>query len=314
MDNLIRGAFYGAAVGDALGGPAEFMSAAEIAEKYGTLREMTGGGKLGLEPGEWTDDTYMTLDVARGILTAPSYPLEEIGHNFIRWFRSGPRDIGETTKRSINNYMRCGNWKEAAQMTAQTLNKMDSNGGLMRTLPVTFGYWQDMNDIAKWAAEISMITHYSHDGAACCIFYNILVRLIGDGGGQRRQMVSQALSLTDSFCKEMDIQPTRFFWHILRHIQGGAPQIPPNGNALDTLAASLQAFLSANDFEEALVNVVNRGQDTDTAGCITGGLAGSFFGFDAIPRRWLAALKKRDEIDQVVNDFISYWKQKGITA
>ncbi|MCL6611537.1 MAG: ADP-ribosylglycohydrolase family protein [Peptococcaceae bacterium] len=311
MEDFLRGAFLGAAVGDALGGPVENMSSAEIKEKYGTIREMAGGGWLDLDPGEWTDDTSMTLDVARGILANPAYPVEEIGHNFLRWYRSGPKDIGRTTAESIKNYLKAGNWKEASQMTARTLNKMDSNGGLMRTLPVTFGYWNDMQKIAKWSAEICMMTHYSYEGATCCIFYNILVRLSA-GGGSRRQMVSRALDLTDSFCREMKITPSRFFWHMIKHIQKDAPRVIPRGNALDTLAASVQAFLLTGSFEEALVDVVNRGEDADTAGCITGGLAGAYYGSGGIPGRWLDSLKKRHEIDAVINEFISYWKQKGM--
>lgn len=313
MENIIRGAFLGAVVGDALGGPVESLSAAEIKDKFGIIREMTGGGWLGLEPGEWTDDTEMTLDVARGILSNPAYPLEEIGHNFLRWFQSGPKDIGRTTRESLLNYMKFGNWREAARMTAQTLNKMDSNGGLMRTLPVTFGYWNDMQTIAKWSAEICMMTHYSHDSATCCIFYNILVRLAAQGGS-KRSMVSRSLELTDGFCKEMNILPTKFFWHMIKSVQKGSSPTLPRGNALDTLAASVQSFLDTESFEEALTEVVNRGEDTDTAGCITGGLAGAYYGYSKIPSRWLNVLKKRSDIDNVVQGYLSYLKQKGITT
>ncbi|MFZ5651948.1 MAG: ADP-ribosylglycohydrolase family protein [Bacillota bacterium] len=312
MGNVIRGAFFGAAVGDALGGPVEMVGADLIREKYGVLKEMYGGGWLNLEPGEWTDDTSMTLDVARGILSNPSFPLEEIGHNFLRWFKSGPKDIGRTTKESIQNYKRLGNWREASRATAQSLNKMDSNGSLMRTLPVTFGYWNDMQKIAKWSAEICMMTHYSHESATCCIFYNMLVRIAPEGGS-RRQMVTRALELTDGFCREMKIQPSKFFWHMIKTVQKGAPPTPPRGNALDTLAACIQSFLYAESFEDVLVEVVNRGEDTDTAGCITGGLAGSYYGYGAIPSRWIEALKRKDRIEDVVRGFESYWRQKGIT-
>jgi ADP-ribosyl-[dinitrogen reductase] hydrolase len=287
------------------------MTAAAIKEKYGVFKEMTGGGHLGLEPGEWTDDTRMSLDVARGILSNPAYPLEEIGHNFLRWYQSGPRDIGTTTRESIGNYMKTGNWREASRKTAQTLNKLDSNGGLMRTLPVTLGYWQDMQKIAKWSAEICLMTHYSYDSATCCIFYNLLVRLAGDRGDKRR-MVSRALELTDGFCREMGIVPTKFFWHIIRSIQKGAAPVSPRENSLDTLAASVQAFLSSESFEEALVDVVNRGEDTDTAGCITGGLAGTYYGFDAIPQRWVTAVKNSGQIEEIIASYEAYWRQKGL--
>ena len=47
----VRGALYGVAVGDALGATLEFMSAQQIARKYGVLRDIVGGGWLSLRPG-----------------------------------------------------------------------------------------------------------------------------------------------------------------------------------------------------------------------------------------------------------------------
>ena len=310
MKERLRGAFFGAAVGDALGGPVESMTAGEIQESYGKITEMVGGGRINLEIGEWTDDTSMILDVAKGILSNPDYPIEEIGHNFLRWHRLGPKDIGRTTGESIKNYMKVGNWKEASRITASTLNKMDSNGGLMRTLPVTFGYWSNAQETAKWSAEICMMTHYTYEGATCCIFYNTLVRLAADGGS-KRQMVSRALDITDSYCTEMKIIPSNFFWHMIQHIQHNAPLVIPRGNALDTLAASVQAFLMNDSYEEALIDVVNRGEDTDTAGCITGGLAGVYYGYGNIPVRWLDALQKPNQIQEVVDGFSAYLESKG---
>ena len=80
----IKGALVGVAIGDALGGPIEFMSAREIKEKHGRVTEMIGGGWLSLKPGEITDDTQMTMCVARGIAENPRDPFPAIGKNFIR--------------------------------------------------------------------------------------------------------------------------------------------------------------------------------------------------------------------------------------
>ncbi len=53
-----RSVLLGLAVGDALGGPLEFLSATEIRTRFdGPLTDYIGGGWLSLEPGHSTDDT-----------------------------------------------------------------------------------------------------------------------------------------------------------------------------------------------------------------------------------------------------------------
>jgi ADP-ribosyl-[dinitrogen reductase] hydrolase len=54
----------------------------------------------------------------------------------------------------------------------------------------------------------------------------------------------------------------------------------------------LHYFFATESFEECIVGVVNNGQDADTNGAIAGGLAGAFYGIDAIPARWLDALDR----------------------
>lgn len=119
---------------DALGGPLEFMSAEEIARRYGRVKTMLGGGWLGLRPGETTDDTAMTLAVAEGIMERPEAPFQAIGARFIKWAKSGPKDIGGTCGSSICRAMTAGGecppfqvWSEASQQTAK-LNGNRSGG------------------------------------------------------------------------------------------------------------------------------------------------------------------------------------------
>jgi hypothetical protein len=46
-----EGAMIGLAIGDALGGPTEFMSREELRAKHGKVTDMIGGGWLNLKPG-----------------------------------------------------------------------------------------------------------------------------------------------------------------------------------------------------------------------------------------------------------------------
>lgn len=43
---------------------------------------------------------------------------------------------------------------------------------------------------------------------------------------------------------------------------------------------------------------MNLGEDTDTIGAIAGGLAGIFYGYDAIPSDWLEVIQRREWIEE----------------
>jgi len=50
-------------------------------------------------------------------------------------------------------------------------------------------------------------------------------------------------------------------------------------------------------------SLLNLGGDTDTTGCVAGGLAGVLYGVDAVPSQWRNALARRDEIAQLFDRF-----------
>lgn len=104
--NQVSGAMFGLAVGDALGGPTEFLTQERITAQYGYVTEMIGGGINMLSPGETTDDTAMTLAVAKGILKKPNDPIEAIGTEFLRWNQTDPKDIGMTIRYTLHFYHR----------------------------------------------------------------------------------------------------------------------------------------------------------------------------------------------------------------
>ncbi len=74
-------------------------------------------------------------------------------------------------------------------------------------------------------------------------------------------------------------------------------EIRSGGYVVDSLEASLWCILNSQSYEEALLKAVNLGKGTDTTGAICGGLAGIFYGYDAIKDSWLKKIVKRDWIE-----------------
>jgi ADP-ribosyl-[dinitrogen reductase] hydrolase len=48
-----------------------------------------------------------------------------------------------------------------------------------------------------------------------------------------------------------------------------------------------------------VLKAVNLGEDTDTTGAVTGGLAGLLYGLDNIPTNWINQLVRNDEIENL---------------
>jgi ADP-ribosyl-[dinitrogen reductase] hydrolase len=63
---------------------------------------------------------------------------------------------------------------------------------------------------------------------------------------------------------------------------------------LDALActhAAVTCFMDSRSFSESVIRAVRLGGDTDTAGAITGALAGSLYGIGQLPVFWLSELE-----------------------
>lgn len=254
----VRGALYGVAVGDALGAPLEFLSSEEIKARYGCVREMIGGGWLHLQPGEVTDDTQMTLCVARGIAENPADPCDAVQKNFMEWFEAGPADVGNQCRAVLSAAKHYG-WARAGEMSMHSFgDRVEGNGALMRTIysPLFYGM-----DHAKKTSAIARITHPGPISTNLCIEYcDLVARYILEG---------------ERPCKE----PLRF--------DRGAQ---PTGYVLDSYNVALECFSDTDSFEDGLILAVNRGGDADMIGAIYGGLAGAYFKYDAIPKRWISYL------------------------
>jgi len=295
ISSRIRGAMYGVAVGDALGAPLEFMDATRIQMQHGTVRDMIGGGWLGVRPGEFTDDTQMTLAVAHGIAEEAGDPIEAIGRHFVEWANSGPKDVGATCASSIHRAMHIAknpaapskdDWFNAAAATHTLMHgRSAGNGSLMRTAYVGL-YYRDQDEAAEKARQISKMTHYDDDTAMDCAAYSaILNRIVREDDIRSRRLLIVALACSYDFCKN------RYLYELLS-CPGYTPR--PTGYVVDSFAAALHCIFTTDSFEEAVVKAVNLGGDADTIGAITGGLAGALYGYEAIPERWTKCLDPKD--------------------
>jgi len=289
LKNTIKGALYGVAIGDALGAPLEFMSADQIANRHGEVTEMIGGGWLRVKPGEITDDTQMTLAVAEGIVEAPENPIEAIGERFIAWAHSGPKDIGGTCSRSIYGAAAGGatrptedKWVKASRATAKANGRRSGgNGALMRTVYPGL-YYQSRLIAVETAAAIAQMTHWDEESNEACEIYTDMIYLITEAvnkhgaAADKAQIVKETLHGT-----RYEIYPDA----------KETEELNPTGYVVDSMKCAVTAaFWNAESFERAIIDAANMGGDADTIAAITGGIAGAYYGYEAIPKRWIETL------------------------
>jgi ADP-ribosyl-[dinitrogen reductase] hydrolase len=276
-------AFLGVALGDALGAPAEFMTAGEIRAKYGLLQEMVGGGWLRLKPGQVTDDTDMSICIARGIVEAQGWDLNVIARQFAAWLKTRPIDVGDTCRRGIRNFMLHG------QLETQPNQWDGGNGALMRMVPVALFTLGNAELLQRCATQQAHLTHNNPLSDAACCCYGRLLHLALTGREKSR------------IRREVDAFVTAYPTFSFEPYHGLA-----TGYVVDTFQTVCHYFFRGRNFEECVVGAVNQGGDADTTGAIIGGLAGAYYGLENLPSRWMKKLAKhsRAEIEDLAAQMI----------
>jgi ADP-ribosyl-[dinitrogen reductase] hydrolase len=279
-----RAAFIGMAIGDAMGATVEFMTASEIAAKYGTFREIVGGGWLRIKPGHVTDDTEMALCIGRAIVKNQGWSLEAIADNFASWLKSRPIDCGDTCRKGIRSYLLHGHLESPP-------NEWDAgNGAAMRILPAVLFSLPDGELLKKYVIEQAHITHNNplSDAACLCLGQLLHMALCGAEKSRLRRHVDRLLVSYPTFTFE----PYRGL---------------ATGYVVDTFQTVFHWFFRGRSLEECMVGTINQGGDADTTGAICGMLAGAYYGMDAIPKRWMKKMDNKviAEIEIMVDRLVS---------
>lgn len=315
MISRARGALLGLACGDALGTTLEFTHPIGM-PKYptlatGPLTEIQGGGPFRVEPGQVTDDTMMACALAASLAAGQGAALnpKDVAERYAEWQRH-TFDIGGQTSGSIRAFVRhqnpltCGEgyWDQGGRRAA-------GNGSLMRTAPI--GVFFADEDAMRLEASIldSAITHFDPKCLLACAAYNAAVA--AGVRGERRKHGASPGTMFGAADRELD-RARSFCWDRwpcwrneidnaygallddLSHALDRDPNLyGKEVNLLSTQGYVRVAFrlsfwylMNGSSFRESLIDVVNRGGDSDTNGAIVGGLLGAYYGEWSIPESW----------------------------
>ncbi len=289
-----RGALLGLAVGDALGGPVEFMSREDIVHKRGRpVREMIGGGWLNLQPGETTDDTAMARALAESLAARAGFDADDVARRYLAWLGTGPKDVGNITRLALKGWQAGLTLPNAALGAHRQLGgKSAGNGTIMRCAPLALRYIYDERRLLDASRDDALITHFDAEATTGSMALNLLIyHLCRDvPPAEAVKVVAERLQREPKAALTV---PTL--------LSASTPNVDSRrlattGYVLDTLRIVVWALLAHETFEDCVAAAVNCGGDADTQGAVAGALAGARWGYRAIPARWLAPLHGHTEL------------------
>lgn len=298
-NNEIKSALLGVSVGDALGVPVEFISRAVI--RKNPVTDMIGYGTYNLPPGTFSDDSSLAFCLAEAL--TGNFDLRTIGQNFVKWrdhnywtARGNVFDIGMGTNEAIIRLAKGIRPDLAGGADAAS----NGNGSLMRILPLVF-YMTDkpIDERYEIARQVSSLTHRHIRSVIACFYYLEFARQLLEKKHPLEIYINLQSLITDFITS---IPNTGFelglFDRLLKQniFELNEDSIYSDGYVLHTLEASIWCLLTTNNYKDAVLKAVNLGQDTDTTGAVTGGLAGLYYGMDTIPASWLTQLARIDDI------------------
>ena len=319
MDDLerTRGSIIGLAIGDAIGHPTEFVSSVRaIRERWGEhgVTDMMPSGRH--PAGTFTDDTQMTICVARALVRAGHAPLDDLmkllGEEFVAWSRSreNNRAPGGTCMQGCRAISQGAHWRDAG------VEKSKGCGAAMRAAPVGLYFATDIDQLVRISAAQSSLTHRHPTGIASSVAAAAPVAFV-----LREKTTEGMLAFTRACVARLDA-------NLLVEVGCSRALAEEIGNremlaALDATEAALdketddvcsllggawigeEAVATAlwcvlkakGDFRDAVLRGANSSGDSDSIACIAGSIVGALVGISGIPADWVARVEKTAELD-----------------
>ncbi len=314
----ILGGLWGSVVGDALGVPVEFKTRATV--QTNPVVDMRGSGSHNQLPGTWSDDSSLLL-CSTDSLVRHDFDTDDMGKRFLAWYqeelwtpRGGVFDIGVTTSHAL---LRIRNGVRA-EMAGDDGQFSNGNGSLMRIIPVSLRFSPaPTKTLLDRVHRASAITHRHPRSQLACGLYSLVIRELLAGADSQTALARALQSFREFYeadpywAVELD-----YFQLLLAGDLSKRPEseIDSSGYVIHTLNAGLWCLLTTTSFEECVLKAVNLGGDTDTTGCVAGGLAGTTYGNQSIPSAWLAQLARKADLECLFNAFVALCSKCGAKA
>lgn len=299
----LGGGVWGHLVGDAIGVPYEFREPEQIGEvrfgEPGTLHHEP--------PGTWSDDGALMLTLLDSLLTVGFDP-EDQGRRAVAWRREGAYapggkvfDIGNATSSALDALQRGAPAEEAGP----THQRSQSNGSLMRILPIALWARAERLDVGALADRATRASKVTHGHPTCQVVCAVYV-LVADGllrDAEPRAALDAAFDALRVRYQPSGDAPDAALASALDELIDWPTTHKPEGRggALNAFWSAWTAFAGATGYRQTIERAIRYGHDTDTTAAIAGGIAGIQWGIDGIPAEWLAGMRGREIAEPLVD-------------
>lgn len=299
----VLGAVLGAAVGDALGHPTEFLSHEAIRGRYEPLG-VTGfelwWERDGLRFAPYTDDTQMAEIVLRALVADGRGPdalepvMEEIAAGFARWSvepQGGHRAPGGACLRGSGRLRAGIHWREAGGATD------GGCGSVMRAYPFGLFFHDDIERAEHWAVEHSRMTHQDPIALAACgaMAVGVAHEIRGSTPETVLSAMIEAAGRHDAVTAKLaesavaDARAGADAEDVLKRLEGWT--------ADEAIAAAM--FVVARherDLRGGLLEGANAHGDSDSIATLAGALLGARLGIEALPAPWIRDVERSADL------------------
>ncbi|MHC4270681.1 MAG: ADP-ribosylglycohydrolase family protein [Planctomycetota bacterium] len=217
----------------------------------------------------FTDDTVLTVAVAWAILQDEDYAvaLRKFGRRY-----------------PLAGY--------GARFTLWLLTNMGpynswGNGSAMRVSPVGFAF-DTIEEVLAQAEKSASVTHNHPEGIKGAQATALALFLCRKGAAKNE--IKQEITQRFNYDLSLSVDEIRPEYRFDPSCQGTVPQ-------------AITCFLESENFEDAVRKAISLGGDSDTIGCVTGGIAQAYY--KEIPKHIISKVRQRlpEEFLRIIDEF-----------
>lgn len=331
----VRGCLYGGAIGDALGGPAEWHSPAQIKERYGEITDFVepwdGPSDIGKGDGRYTDDSHMVQLLCRVYLEhgdhldafAFAQRIVPLIADEPRWVPERGRDMplverlfypekwllmrlrlanADPRLGGVGNMVNCGAAMYAAPVGI--VNACDPHAAYREAIDLFAAHQWSYGLEAAGVLAACVAEAFKPDATADSIVATAL-SLAKDG---TKTAIAAVVARARDFRDWRDaIAPLRDAMRPHdgsaehgRHDRGNGTDDwqPSRLRAIEELPLAL-AFLTvaSGDYEQSVLGAANYGRDNDSIAGMAGAIVGALHGDQTLRPDWMRRIDTANRVD-----------------